>query len=439
MPSQFELALNPLCSIKTEEIVLVYLLCRLNGSDFYTSRLEADDFCKPSHRLIFEAITGIDQSLSASNSSLLIQVCCKVNRDINQEIQTLLQLDPPPLLCLADIWHHIERLRDLRIRRKIVELTEGIKSNASINPLIKLHEEIDKIQSHISESILENSSNQSDLMGMPFLVSEMRDYLQERMDVPDLITGIPTGFPELDQVTDGLQPGDLILVGGSNERHLEDVANVVALHVSTHESLPVAVFSSRRKATQLLISMTASMTGIDLQQLRSGQVPDDKRSDLSLAIQRLQSTSLYIDDSASLEMHQFRRKLRRLHDQCGMLGLVVIDNPVSLRDSQVETADTREPEQIQALLSLKRIATALRIPVMVLCPRKYDAHGGLGSTEVAISDLAINLMSESASFIKDIQSISSIAKIIKNRGGVISSSTISLQSISRDLSVNRGF
>ena len=106
-----------------------------------------------------------------------------------------------------------------------------------------------------------NSSSMEylNLIGADQLTSELIDYFQEKIDNPENITGIPTGIDQLDQLTDGLQPGELILITGVDDCHLDDVACAIARHVSINEELPVAIFSSKRKAVQTLLGMASAI------------------------------------------------------------------------------------------------------------------------------------------------------------------------------------
>lgn len=248
------------------------------------------------------------------------------------------------------------------------------------------------------------------LIGADQLTSELIDYFQEKIDNPENITGIPTGIDQLDQLTDGLQPGELILITGVDDCHLDDVACAIARHVSINEELPVAIFSSKRKAVQTLLGMASAMAQIKKENLRAGLIPLDKKSDLNQALQKLQNASLYIDDSAKLEINKMRNNLRNLKRQRGFLGLVVVDGVGITKRIALTHEINAKMEPHESLQFLKNLALELCTPVIVLANLNANLHPHFNQEKFDSSDLIVELSQSKKK--EQIQ-----ASILKNRNG----------------------
>jgi replicative DNA helicase len=196
-------------------------------------------------------------------------------------------------------------------------------------------------------------------------VVKLLDRVQEMADNPNDVTGVPTGFYDLDRMTSGLQAGDLIVLAARPSMGKTALAINIAEHVALHEGLPVAVFSMEMGAAQLAVRIVGSIGRIDQGHLRTGKLTDDEWPRLSEAIEKLRTISLHIDESAGLTSSELRANARRLARQCGQLGLIVVDY-LQLMSGSSSDGENRATELGEISRGLKMLARELKCPVIAL-------------------------------------------------------------------------
>jgi replicative DNA helicase len=201
--------------------------------------------------------------------------------------------------------------------------------------------------------------------GMDSLVVALLDRVQEMADNPNDITGVPTGFYDLDRLTAGLQPGDLIVLAARPSMGKTAFAINIAEHVALKEGLPVAVFSMEMGASQLAVRIVGSIGRIDQSHLRTGKLSDEEWPRLTEAIERLRNISLHIDETAGLTVSELRANARRLARQCGKLGLIVVDY-LQLMSGSSGNDENRATELGEISRGLKMLAKELQCPVIAL-------------------------------------------------------------------------
>lgn len=178
------------------------------------------------------------------------------------------------------------------------------------------------------------------------------------------LTGLPTGFKELDQLTHGLQPGEMIVIAARPSMGKTSLAMNIAEHVAVDHHVPVAVFSLEMTAEALALRMVCSRAAIDLHALRRGFLKRERVQDLTAAADALAKAPLFIDDSAGLSILQLRAKARRLFQQHG-IKLFVIDY-LQLLHSTARRVENRQQEIADISSGIKALAKELNVPVLVL-------------------------------------------------------------------------
>jgi replicative DNA helicase len=177
------------------------------------------------------------------------------------------------------------------------------------------------------------------------------------------ITGVATGFYEIDMMTSGLQPSDLVIVAGRPSMGKTAFAVNIAQHAAIKESLPVAIFSMEMPSEQLAMRMLSSLGRIDQHKIRTGKLGDDDWPRLTHAVGILSEANLYIDDTPALSPGEIRARCRRLAREHG-LGLIVVDY---LQLMQVHgSKENRATEISEISRSLKALAKELNVPVLAL-------------------------------------------------------------------------
>ena len=195
----------------------------------------------------------------------------------------------------------------------------------------------------------------------------MLDRVQEMADNPNDITGVPTGFYDLDRMTSGLQAGDLVVLAARPSMGKTALAINIAEHVALNEGLPVAVFSMEMGAAQLAVRVVGSIGRIDQSHLRTGKLSDDEWPRLTEAIEKLRNISLHIDESAGLNSSELRANARRLARKCGKLGLIVVDYLQLMSGTSTNSnGENRATELGEISRGLKMLAKELQCPVIAL-------------------------------------------------------------------------
>jgi replicative DNA helicase len=194
-------------------------------------------------------------------------------------------------------------------------------------------------------------------------VFERIDHLYHQENKSD-VTGIPTGFLDLDEKTAGLQPQDLIIVAGRPSMGKTALALNIAEHVAVDNGLPVAIFSMEMSGTQLAMRMLGSIAKVDQHKMRTGRLADEEWGRLSAAMGRLHEAPIYIDETGALNVLELRARARRMRRQSGRLGLIVVDYLQLMRASS--SGENRATEISEISRSLKALAKELEVPVVAL-------------------------------------------------------------------------
>lgn len=177
------------------------------------------------------------------------------------------------------------------------------------------------------------------------------------------VSGLPTGFPDLDRLTAGLQPSDLIIVAARPSIGKTTFALNIAQKASTEYRIPVAVFSLEMSKEQLALKLLCAQAGVDMQRMRSGHLHEDDWPRLSSALGVLSEANMFIDDTASISAMEVRTKARRIKAEHG-LGLIVIDY-LQLMQGRGRV-ENRQQEVTEISRSLKALARELGLPVLAL-------------------------------------------------------------------------
>jgi replicative DNA helicase len=178
------------------------------------------------------------------------------------------------------------------------------------------------------------------------------------------VTGVATGFADLDKMTAGLQPGDLVIVAGRPSMGKTAFALNIGEHVAVNLQMPVAVFSMEMGDTQLAMRLLCSVGMLDAQRLRTGRLNEDDWSKLMAATQKTQDAPLYIDETPALSALELRSRARRLARTCKGLGLIVVDYLQLM--SSTRQGENRAAEVSEISRSLKALAKELNCPVIAL-------------------------------------------------------------------------
>ena len=352
-------------SIEGESSVLGGLLLDNGAWDRVGDLLVDSDFYRHEHKLIYAAISSL---INASKPADIITVFEHLQSQGKAEdtgglmyLNSLAQYVP----SAANVRRYAEIVRERSILRKLVAASDEIATNA-FNPQGRPVETIlDEAEQKIFNIGEAGSRMKQGFHSMDSLVVQLLDRVTEMSENPNDITGVPTGFYDLDKNTSGLQPGDLIILAARPSMGKTALAINIAEHVALNEGLPVAVFSMEMGASQLAVRIVGSIGRIDQGHLRTGKLTDDEWPRLTEAIEKLRNISLHIDETPGLTVSELRANARRLARQCGKLGLIVVDY-LQLMSTSMSGDENRATAVGEISRGLKMLAKELQCPVIAL-------------------------------------------------------------------------
>ena len=354
-------------SVEAEQSVLGGLLLENSAWDRIADVVAGEDFYRHEHRIIFRTITAL---INENRPADVITVQEFLERSDEIEaaggfnyLISLAQNTP----SAANIRRYAEIVRERAIMRRLAEVGTEIARNA-YNPegrdAAQLLDEAENKVFQIAESTAKSKQGFLQLPDLLQEVVERIDMLYAR-DNPDEVTGIATGFVDLDKKTSGLQPGDLIIVAGRPSMGKTAFSLNIAEHVAVEGKLPVAIFSMEMGGAQLVMRMLGSVGRLDQHVLKTGKLQDEHWGRLNEAVIKLSDAPMFIDETAGLTALELRARARRLARQFnGRLGLIVIDY-LQLMESSGRT-DNRAAALGEISRSLKSLAKELQVPIIAL-------------------------------------------------------------------------
>ena len=266
----------------------------------------------------------------------------------------------------ANIRRYAEIVRERSVLRKLVAASDEIATTAFNPQGRQVSQILDDAEAKIFRIGEEGSRSRQGFQNMDQLVVQLIDRVNELAENgAEEVTGVRTGFFDLDRMTAGLQAGDLIVLAARPSMGKTALALNIAEHVAVKEGLPVVVFSMEMGAAQLALRMVGSLGRIDQQHLRTGALRDDEWGRLSEAVEKLQKVSVFIDESGSLSPSDLRARARRQARQCGQLGLIVVDY-LQLMTGSDSNDENRATVIGEISRGLKSLAKELKCPVMAL-------------------------------------------------------------------------
>jgi replicative DNA helicase len=354
-------------SIEAESSVLGGLLLDNTAWDRVGDLLTDSDFYRYEHRLIYACLGGLINATKPADVITVYEQLQSLGKA--DEIGGLAYLNSLAqyVPSASNIRRYAEIVRERAILRKLVTASDEI-ATAAFNPQGKA---VDRILDEAEQKIFhigeEGSRMKQGFQGLDSLVVALLDRVQEMADNPNDITGVPTGFYDLDRMTSGFQAGDMIVLAARPSMGKTALAINIAEHVALKEGLPVAVFSMEMGASQLAVRIVGSIGRIDQMHLRTGKLTDSEWPRLTEAIEKLRNISLHIDETAGLTVSELRANARRLARQCGgKLGLIVVDYLQLMTVSSSMSEENRATAVGEISRGLKMLAKELGCPVLAL-------------------------------------------------------------------------
>jgi replicative DNA helicase len=353
-------------SIEAESSVLGGLLLDCEAFERVSDLLVASDFYRYEHQRVYEAIAAL---VNASKPADVITVFEHL-RALGLEESTgglgylnaLAQYVP----SASNIRRYSEIVREKAVLRRLAKVGDEITTSAfqpAGRPVAQVLDEAEQSVFNIGE---DHARQKQGFKSLEALAVNLMDKVVERADNPNDVIGVATGFYDLDRLTSGLQPGDMVVLAARPSMGKTALAINIAEHVAFEEKLPVAVFSMEMGADQLALRIVGSIGRIDQGHLRTGKLTDEEWPRLTEAIEKMRGVQLHIDETAGLTSSALRANARRLARQCGgKLSLIVVDY-LQLMSGGGGSEENRATELGEISRGLKMLAKELGCPVIAL-------------------------------------------------------------------------
>jgi replicative DNA helicase len=350
-------------SLEAEQAILGGLLLNNSAWDDVAERVGARDFYRKAHRQIFEVIAQLVEEENPCDLVTVSQALTQLGQLEGIGGMTYLSELARNTPSAANITAYAEIVRERSILRQLINVSHDVADSAFKPEGRKSLEILDKAESAIFE-IAEQQKKGSGPQDIKSVLKKTVDRIDELYKNKSAITGVTTGFDELDKMTGGLQPSDMIVIAGRPSMGKTTFAMNLCENVAIKAGKPVLVFSMEMPADSIVMRMLASLGRINQTSIRSGQLEKDDWPRITSAIHMLSEQKFFIDDTPALSPLEMRARARRVARECGgELGAIMVDY---LQLMQVPGVDNRVNEISEISRSLKGLAKELNCPVLAL-------------------------------------------------------------------------
>jgi replicative DNA helicase len=359
-------------NLEAEQSVLGGILIENEAINRVMEILDADDFYRDGHRKIFNALINLSERDEPADLITLTNELRKIDQldSIGGASYLASLIDSVP--TAANIEYYAKIVKEKSILRKLIQtsteiITQSYEDRGDVEVFL---DEAERAIFDISEKRVRPS-----FFSIRDVVKESFKTIERLFQKKELVTGVPSGFKELDRMTAGFQPSDLIIIAGRPSMGKTAFCLNVAQYAAVENKIPVAVFSLEMSKEQLVIRMLCSEAHVEGTRLRTGFLNESDWPKLTIAAGNLSEAPIYIDDSAALSVLELRAKARRLKSERG-LGMLIIDY-LQLMKGRARV-ESRQQEISEISRSLKALAKELNIPVIAVSQlsRKTEERTG---------------------------------------------------------------
>jgi replicative DNA helicase len=359
-------------NIEAEQSILGGILIENEAVNRVMEILDADDFYRDAHRKIFNALINLSERDEPADLITLTNELRKIDQlDFIGGASYLASLiDSVP--TAANIEYYAKIVKEKAILRKLIQtstdiITQSYEDRGDVEGFL---DEAERAIFEISEKRVKPS-----FYSIREIVKESFATIERLFKKKELVTGVPSGFKELDRMTAGFQPSDLIIIAGRPSMGKTAFCLNVAQYAAIENKIPVAIFSLEMSKEQLVIRMLCSEAHVEGTRLRTGFLNESDWPKLTIAAGNLSEAPIYIDDTAALSVLELRAKARRLKSDHG-LGMVILDY-LQLMKGRARV-ESRQQEISEISRSLKALSKELNIPVIAVSQlsRKTEERTG---------------------------------------------------------------
>jgi replicative DNA helicase len=349
-------------NIEAEQSILGAVLLENDALPKAIEVLSSEDFYRESHRKLFNVMIELFEKNEVIDLITVSEVLKRKNEldDVGgvTYLSTLVSMVP----TAANVRYHSKIVKQKALLRALLRSATEIAAKVYESPM-----EADEMVDFAERTIFDISDRRTktSFFTLKEVIKSSFEMIEHLYDKKEAITGIPSGFADLDELTTGFQPGDLVIIGGRPSMGKTALGLNIAQHVALEMREPVAVFSLEMSKEQLALRMLCAEAMVDSNSVRKGFIRKEDWHRLTSAAGRLADAPIYIDDSSGTSVLEMRAKARRLKmEHHGGLGLVVVDYLQLMRGRG--SFERREQEISEISRSLKGLAKELKVPVIAL-------------------------------------------------------------------------
>ncbi len=350
-------------SIEAEQSVLGGLMLDNRAWDDVIDRLHENDFYRHQHRLIYRVMSRLAEQ-SRPIDVLTVSEALRELQELDQvggEVYLFELANNTP--SAANIVAYADIVRERSVLRQLITAASDMIETAYHPQGRNIIELLDTAERSVFSISQYGAKNTGPLNVKEFLAKTM-DRIDTLFHSNSSITGVPTGYHDLDNMTSGLQPADLVIIAGRPSMGKTGLAMNIAEHVAIKSRLPVLIFSMEMPGEAIVMRMLSSLCRIDQLRIRTGKLSDEDWPRISSTVSMLSDAPLFIDDTPALSPAEMRARARRVAKEHGQLGLIVVDY---LQLMQVPGySENRTAEISEISRSLKTLAKELKVPLIAL-------------------------------------------------------------------------
>ncbi|EIT86104.1 replicative DNA helicase [Fictibacillus macauensis ZFHKF-1] len=348
-------------NIEAEQAVLGAIFLEPEALVTASEILLPDDFYRASHQRIYQVMLSLSEK--GEPVDLVTVTSDLANRKLLEEIGGVSYLSDLANASptAANIEYYSKIVEEKSLLRRLIRAATEIAANGYAR-----EEEVEAVMNEAEKAILEvsNRKNAGAFISIKDVLVDAYDNIEALHNRKGDITGIPTGFSDLDSMTAGFQRNDLIIVAARPSVGKTAFALNIAQNVATKTEENVAIFSLEMGAEQLVMRMLCAEGNIDAQRLRTGSLIAEDWQKLTMAMGSLSAAGIFIDDTPGVRINEIRSKCRRLKQEKG-LGMILIDY-LQLIQGSGKSGENRQQEVSEISRSLKSLARELQVPVIAL-------------------------------------------------------------------------
>ena len=355
---------RPPHSVEAEQSIIGGFMLDNQAWEKVADRLCEADFYRMEHRILYRAILSLARKNQPFDVVTVLDALKSANTldDAGGETYLFELANNTP--SVANISAYADIVREKSVQRQLISVAGDIADSAYYPGDRLLSELLDFAETRVF-AIAEQTAQEGGPQANKSILVRTVEKIDSLYHSGESVTGLPTGLTDLDQLTTGLQPADLIIVAGRPSMGKTTLAMNMAEHVAIKSSQPVLVFSMEMPADALAMRMMSSLGRLDQHRLRTGKLNDNDWPRITSAVHMLSEAPLFIDDTPALSPTELRARARRLVKEQGSLGLIVVDYLQLMRVTGSKV-DNRTAEISEISRSLKALAKELRVPVIAL-------------------------------------------------------------------------